>query len=339
MKLFAFVILLLSPLCFAGPIENLMAKAQSQDTLAQYELGQRYLHGKGVDVSVDEAIYWLEQSATSGNQEAARSLASIYLEDPEDTKQTDRALYWLTTLSVLGDTQAQVQIGHIYEKLNQLDQAKIWYQVAATRSENAQIGYERILEKQFNAQRAKQVSSIDHLEETVEPPTGEVKHQPDATSKRDDSNDGFIYASLLLGCLLVSGSVWHKKKIKQLTQPSNSLDSQSRQQSQSLQNRLKTQEKTIKQQKRQLETLYHQFKKLQASKGSPSKSQPSPQEHKIALACALFGFQPTQLPETQEIKSRYKQLCKIYHPDRQGTEEEMKRLNNALKIVLSIVNK
>jgi len=36
---------------------------------------------------------------------------------------------------------------------------------------------------------------------------------------------------------------------------------------------------------------------------------------------------------------RYKQLCKIYHPDLKGSDEEMKRLNSALKIILTSVNR
>lgn len=340
MKLFAFFFLLISPFCFAGSVEDLTAKAQSQDTLAQYQLGQRYLQGEGVDVSVNEAIYWLEQAATSGNPEAALSLANIYLEHPANSEQNDRALYWLTTLSVSGDTEAQVKIGHVYERLNRLDLAKIWYQVAAKKSEKAQNGYERILQKQFNAQRAKQISSIDHLEETVEHSSPETKRLPETASKLGDNNDDeFLYVSLLLTCLLVSGSVWHKKKIKKLNQQSNALDSHAHKESLSLKHQVQDQEKTIQQQKRQLETLYRQFKKLQASKGAPSRPQSSPQEHNIALACALFGFDPSNVPDSKEIKVRYKQLCKIYHPDRQGTQEEMKRLNTALKIILSNVNK
>ncbi|MEF1291946.1 DnaJ domain-containing protein, partial [Vibrio sp. M260118] len=59
----------------------------------------------------------------------------------------------------------------------------------------------------------------------------------------------------------------------------------------------------------------------------------------ITLACALFGFNPSKIPDEKQIKARYKQLCKVYHPDLKGSEEEMKRLNQALKVILAHVNK
>ncbi|MBO0237122.1 DnaJ domain-containing protein, partial [Vibrio parahaemolyticus] len=39
------------------------------------------------------------------------------------------------------------------------------------------------------------------------------------------------------------------------------------------------------------------------------------------------------------IKLRYRQLSKLYHPDTRGSEEEMKRLNHAFKLVSQNVTK
>lgn len=49
------------------------------------------------------------------------------------------------------------------------------------------------------------------------------------------------------------------------------------------------------------------------------------------MAYALMGFHQNQRPDVKMIKLRYKQLSKIYHPDLHGSEEEMKRLNSAVK--------
>ncbi|CSC93275.1 DnaJ domain [Vibrio cholerae] len=57
------------------------------------------------------------------------------------------------------------------------------------------------------------------------------------------------------------------------------------------------------------------------------------------MAYALMGFHQNQRPDVKMIKLRYKQLSKIYHPDLHGSEEEMKRLNSAVKIVIDSVNK
>ncbi|MDF5305812.1 DnaJ domain-containing protein, partial [Vibrio parahaemolyticus] len=41
----------------------------------------------------------------------------------------------------------------------------------------------------------------------------------------------------------------------------------------------------------------------------------------------------------QAVKLRYRQLSKLYHPDTRGSEEEMKRLNQAFKIISQNVTK
>ncbi|NCO46707.1 MAG: hypothetical protein GW890_10090, partial [Vibrio sp.] len=74
--------------------------------------------------------------------------------------------------------------------------------------------------------------------------------------------------------------------------------------------------------------LFKEIKRLQNNPVAQS------QDQKLLLACALFGFKLSELPDEKSIKLRYKQLCKIYHPDLQGSQEEMKRLNGALKIIL-----
>ena len=88
----------------------------------------------------------------------------------------------------------------------------------------------------------------------------------------------------------------------------------------------------IKKQKRQLEVLYQELKRSQKNQAN------SNQDQKIQLACAVFGYHPSQVPDEKAIKVRYKQLSKIYHPDMKGSDEEMKRLNGALKTILNKVN-
>lgn len=51
------------------------------------------------------------------------------------------------------------------------------------------------------------------------------------------------------------------------------------------------------------------------------------------MACAVFGYSPEQIPNQTAIKRRFRQLSKIYHPDSGGADQEMKRLNQALKII------
>ncbi|WP_154115681.1 J domain-containing protein [Vibrio cincinnatiensis] len=96
---------------------------------------------------------------------------------------------------------------------------------------------------------------------------------------------------------------------------------------------LHEQARIIQQQKRQLEKLYRELTRRQQQQNHQQH------EQQWIVACALFGFSPDQLPNEQAIKARYKQLSKIYHPDAQGSDEEMKHLNHSLNLILQKRNK
>lgn len=344
MKLIAFILLIFCPLSYAASIEALTEQAQSQNVDAQLQLGQKYLSGDGVEASRDEAIYWLEQAADSGSQQAAIDLANVYLANQSHQPDVTKAIYWLTRLALSDNYQAQFNLGKVYEGLSQapsnLALAEVWYQVAAPNVPEAEDAYAKVLEMQFNAQRAKQVSSIDQLEVAFD--DSGIELSPVAQSKYESTaNNDFIYLSIALSIALIALLFWHLKATRSLNKSSQHSLSENKQEQRQLQNKIKQHEATIKTQKRQLETLYRQFKKQQATQQRPQPSQPTKtaSENKLSLACALFGYKPDTIPDTKQIKTRYKQLCKIYHPDLKGSEEDMKRLNAALKIILSCVNK
>ena len=344
MKLIALFLLLICPLSFAASIEELTQQAQNQEVDAQIQLGQKYLSGDGVEASLEDGIYWLEQAALAGSQLAAAQLAQVYLSNQNKKPQVNKAIYWLTQLAVTENYQAQYNLGKLYEGLGQqpsnLELAEIWYQVASEHVPDAEEAYAKVLEKQFNAQRAKQVSSIDQLEVAFDESSIELSPVAKSKSHNAGSGDGFIYLSIVLGISLIALVFWHLRAKNKLNLNSQSSLSESKQEQRQLESKLKQYEATIKTQKRQLETLYRQFKKQQATIQKPAtKSSPTSSDSKLSLACALFGFKPNAIPETKQIKIRYKQLCKVYHPDLKGSEEDMKRLNAALKLILNHVNK
>ncbi|MCT7597862.1 J domain-containing protein [Aliarcobacter butzleri] len=56
----------------------------------------------------------------------------------------------------------------------------------------------------------------------------------------------------------------------------------------------------------------------------------------VSKAKEFFGF--TQTPTKEEVKKRYKELAKKYHPDlNDGNEEKMKELNHYRDILMNIV--
>ncbi|WP_159739728.1 J domain-containing protein [Vibrio atypicus] len=344
MKFVALFLLCISQFSFAESIEALTTQAQNQNVEAQIILGNKLANGDGVAASRVDAIYWLEQAAQSGSQIAAIDLANLYLDNSSNKSQPEKAIYWLTQLAINDNVQAQVALAKFYETTqstpSNLDLAEIWYQVSAPNSGEGEEGYARILEKQFNAQRAKQVSSIDQLEVAFDDSSIELSPIAQSKNASSGSSDSIIYIAIALGFAFIGLLFWHLKSIRKMAQNSLSSQSDEQKQKKQLEDKIRQYESTIKQQKRQLETLYRQFKKQQAMSSQPVQKAPvSPQNQKLALACALFGYKPDSIPDSKQIKVRYKQLCKIYHPDLKGSEEDMKRLNGALKVILNTVNK
>nr|WP_282437325.1 J domain-containing protein [Vibrio amylolyticus] len=322
--------LLVPTLSFGSTISELTPLAEQHNVRAQFQLANLY-ETSSTQQDYEQALYWYLQAAKQEHVQSQFSLATLYLKGLGVEPDLSQALYWLTKLSLEGNIDAQVAIATIYEKTqekpNNLDMAELWYLIAQPHSEMADIGYSRVLEAKFNQRKAQQVSSLDQLDIAFEPgnqgfdsTSSNVSSKPSSTAHQAYSNQLFVVIFIVISAL-ISLFVKRRKNSKILTEKGHS---------ETLAETVQSQAKTIKQQKRQMETLFKQVKRLQ----QPNQpNQPNPQEQKLAIACAIFGFQPKQLPDQKKIKTRYKQLSKVYHPDLSGSEDEMKRLNNALKII------
>lgn len=313
-------------------LSELIAQANQGDRNAQYQLAIDYQSGQNTPVSQDDAFYWFQQAAESGHPAAMIQLANTYLSGSGTEKDIDKALLWLTKAFATGNQDAAIQIGQLYESLNRSPapqtMAEIWYHTVAGSNPKAEQLYTQKLEQKFNQQRARQVSSIEQLESTID--QSATSQEPTATTSHTQNQTESLmsdYLFIILFVLIIVALLSVYRYVKQARQQ------QSTQEQEKLTTQLNEQSGVVKQQKRQLDKLYRELKKLQSTQATQS------QDHKLALACAMFGFHPSQLPDERNVKIRYKQLSKIYHPDMKGSEEEMKRLNGALKIIISYVNK
>lgn len=314
-------------------LSELVAQANQGDRNAQYQLAIDYQSGQTTPVSQDDAFYWFQQAAESGHPAAMIQLANTYLSGSGTEKDIDKALFWLTKAFASGNQDAAIQIGQLYESLNRSPapqtMAEIWYHTVAGSNPKAEQLYTQLLEQKFNQQRARQVSSIEQLESAID--QSATSQEPTATTTNHTQNQTESlmsdYLFIILFVLVIVALLSVYRYVKQARRQ------QSTQEQEKLTTQLNEQSSVVKQQKRQLDKLYRELKKLQSTQATQS------QDHKLALACAMFGFHPSQLPDERNVKIRYKQLSKIYHPDMKGSEEEMKRLNGALKIIISYVNK
>ncbi|MEZ8629613.1 hypothetical protein AB6D56_03615 [Vibrio lentus] len=311
---------------------------QPQDSTSQYRLAQSYELGTDVPKNIDDAFYWYSQSAGSGNADAQFRLGEWYLAGTSVKQDNKLALEWFIKAALQGNKRAPSEVAKIYESslakdlLQPLDAAQLWYEAALKNNPDAEDGYNRVLEAQFNQQRAKQISSIEQLNDNVSAEANQPSTFPSALTSRDQATRSNLTSSyymmgavlaVLIAIVSISATLVISRKRQGLK--SGELN----QQQQTLEAQLSAKDFTIKQQKRQLQTIYNELKKQKNNKGLNA----------LQVACALFGYTPRSIPDQKSIKIRYKQLSKIYHPDGHGCDEEMKRLNNALKTILQNVTK
>lgn len=311
-------------------IAELLRKANNNDAEAQYQLALRYQSGDGTPQNLSEAFYWFQQSSKRRQPQAMHQLAKMYLQGQGTEINTAEGIYWLTKLATQGDAKAQFDLGKQYQALKNAltsqQMAEIWFRTAAESLPEAEQAYTQILEDKFNQQRAKQVSAIDQLDNEA---TDQQETSP-VPSRLDLDKLNWVYVVILasIALLMLMTSLYQRQKRHK--KETNALDQLTEQQQ--LEQKLADNIAVIKKQKRQLEVLYQELKRSQKNQAN------SNQDQKFQLACAVFGYHPSQVPDEKAIKVRYKQLSKIYHPDMKGSDEEMKRLNGALKTILNKVN-
>ncbi|SJN56697.1 Localization factor PodJL [Vibrio ruber DSM 16370] len=352
MRLLLIGLLLLLSSAHAADINSLRQQAILRDRDAQYQLALHYQQGQGVKADAKQAFYWMEQAAENGHTQAQLQVANAYLNGSNGvTPDQTQAIYWLTRLATQGDASAQLRLGQLYERVTELSgetQALIWYRIAGLSDPTAEQRYSQLLEQQFNHRRMKEISQRKALEGTQT--TTSVSPLP--KSAQIDTTQitltqivsGIIGAFLLLAVTLLGIAYARLKKRlkKQLStaesispelQPHPSEPAPIQSGTNMQQHKIKQQEQTIRKQKQQMTMLFQELKRLQQAQ---PKQQPQPARvENLDLACALFGFSTTAIPDIKHIKLRYKQLSKIYHPDMKGSDEEMKRLNQALKSLLA----
>ncbi|EOX4456489.1 J domain-containing protein [Vibrio antiquarius] len=317
-------LLYLFSLCFSG---YSLASQAPNDPIEQYEYAQQLLASNKAESST-ETRYWLEQSANQGYLPAQKQLANDFAEGIYGEKNETQALYWLTSIALNDPTDRGFLLANFIQRnqdkvtTSQLTEAL--YQMASQHNPAAEQAYNQLLEQRFNQLRAKQVSQIKSLDKKAEQ-TQEEKSTTIAKPNVEYSQ--FLWLIWLAAILIISGLSF--LVIKKHKQNRKALEAKEENQNQRMAAKVKELEFTNKQLKRQLEKVFKEFKK--------SKTQA--ENHKLSVACAMFGYTPQHIPDLQAIKLRYRQLSKLYHPDTRGSEEEMKRLNHAFKLVSQNVTK
>ncbi|WP_411064168.1 J domain-containing protein [Vibrio rotiferianus] len=295
---------------------------------AQFDLAQQLALKPNPD-SPSDVRYWLEQAARQSYIPAQKQLAEDYARGLTGNVDFTQATYWFTSVALNDPTDRGFLLAdfvqHHQNRISTEDLLEAWYQLAALKNPQAEEAYNQFLEERFNQLRAKQVSEIVELDKTATHEEAQDIAAFEQEQKAETTN--IWYASGALGLsVLIGGFAFgyrrHNKKVEANI---------AHEASQSLQ--LETQVKELqfanKQLKRQLEKVFKEFKKIKGQSDN----------QKLAIASATFGYTPQRIPDSKAVKLRYRQLSKLYHPDSRGSEDEMKRLNQAFKIISQNVTK
>ncbi|PFG56009.1 hypothetical protein ATG66_2332 [Vibrio sp. ES.051] len=304
-------------LCFSGYI---FASQSPTDPAEQFEYAQQLAASTN---SVPSDIrYWLEQSASQNYIPAQKQLARDFSQALNGPIDDTRALYWLASIALNDPTDRGFLLAefvrHNKDRVTTSQLVEAWYQLAAVQNPKAEEAYNQYLEQRFNQLRAKQVSEIEALDRKAEfLPQGKR-----TVTTRSDQNSSVSQWLIWFGAIVFIATV-SLVGFKTHQQHRKTRETQKANLTQQLNSKVNELEFTNKQLKRQLEKVFKEFRKIQTHTDN----------HKLAMACAMFGYTPQTIPGISAIKLRYRQLSKLYHPDARGSEEEMKRLNQAFKLI------
>lgn len=100
---------------------------------AQYHVGMMYNNGIGTKKDPQQAFNWFSKAANAGDVLGAYKLGAYYLGQVKDVVvvDEDKALYHILVAAKAGYSFAQHDIGIIYYKRKQFDEALHWWKQAA----------------------------------------------------------------------------------------------------------------------------------------------------------------------------------------------------------------
>ena len=115
--------------------EELLEKAEFGDAESQYQVGQSYSIGDGVEKDDEEAVDWYRKAAQNGHAEAMYELAECYYLGMGVEEDEEEAVKWYRKAARKGHVEAMYKMAGCYysgDGVAESDaRAKHWYQKAA----------------------------------------------------------------------------------------------------------------------------------------------------------------------------------------------------------------
>ncbi len=117
--------------------QGLRAAASSGDPIASYEIGSRYLEGRGVQVNTAEAINWFERAIKKGSAPAAYRIGGMHEKGQGIAKNSQEAKRFYVMAAEAGHIKAMHNLAVLYsdgvEGAPDYKTAARWFRMAAER--------------------------------------------------------------------------------------------------------------------------------------------------------------------------------------------------------------
>lgn len=148
---------------YRSVFNHLYNRAILGDAQSQFQIGQMFQYGLGVDQSADSAVIFYQNAAQQGHLGAEYNLGILYLQNPQDANSYQSALNWLTDSAFKGNKKAQYVLarvlkqgrtgpdGQVYIQPNEEQALSMLYLAAANNYGPAQFDLaERLAEQNDN---------------------------------------------------------------------------------------------------------------------------------------------------------------------------------------------
>ena len=120
---------------YATELSILQPMADQGDATAQYNLGNMYENGHGVERSNHAALVWYRKAADQGDLNSSVNIGVHYATGQGVPQDYEQAVLWFRKAAIAGNATAQLNLGKMYEKGQGVAQdymhAIKWYQRAA----------------------------------------------------------------------------------------------------------------------------------------------------------------------------------------------------------------
>jgi TPR repeat protein len=169
-----------------------LALAGGGDMESQYDLGNMYMEGIGVDIDKAKAINWYGKAAAQGYEKAQYKLGLIYYEESSPEKDIPLAFTFFNEAAEKGYPAAQYYLGKMYASGHGVKR----------NYETARQWYSKAVDGGFNDARREMIDIAElredkPAEKSPEPVKTAIPAKP-ATPSRQKEDPGYRYEDLLL---------------------------------------------------------------------------------------------------------------------------------------------